>query len=114
MKSLVSKPNIEWISLIGATMDLKISTASDVDVFFSSYATDSMITSCICQKKGVVYAPTGIGSAKALHIHHNILELPKNHVLDIGDSSTPWHKLSVSMDWRHVYACIKQVIYGDG
>src|SRR5690606_8102837 len=45
-------PQVDFINLVGRTMSEKIYFSSFVDLFFTSFATDSLYVSCIHGKNG--------------------------------------------------------------
>lgn len=102
---------VNFINLIGCSMAQKIAMAHEVDVFLTSFATDSLYVSCIHGKKGVTYAaPSVYDGHKRLHIHRRAVEVPKTKVKEVGSEGKQWHERSVSMDWRDVYECIEKVL----
>src|SRR5690606_35575436 len=85
----------------------KIRLATEIDLFITSYATDSIYPSCVVKKPGIVYSPSKTGYGKKLHIHHDILEVDDASIKSLSnDPNTPWYDISVSMDWRDIYKLI--------
>lgn len=105
-----SLPYVDFINLIGRTMSEKISYASSIDLFFSSYATDSMYPSCIQRKPGAVYVAPSIGERRSLHVHEDVIEVPAESVFEINSQGRAWHETSVSMSWKDVYSCIEALL----
>jgi hypothetical protein len=103
-------PGVTCISLIGHCMPEKISYASAVNIFLTSYGTDSLYVSCINEKKGVVYAPPSIRDQRLLHVHKNVIEIPDDKIKEINPEDKPWHEVNVSIDWRDVYNCLKEAL----
>ena len=100
--------DITCISLIGHSMAEKISHASAVNLFLTSYGTDSLYVSCINGKPGVVYVAPSIGNHKSLHVHRKITEVPENFITEINPDGKPWSEVSVSITWRNIYNCIEE------
>lgn len=108
-----SNPDVRFINAIGCFSSEKIYLASLCNLFITSYSTDSMYPSRICGKPGVVYAPHCMThGARDLHIHHNITEIPKEHIKDIqtGPGSQVWHTISYSIDWHIILEAIEKLI----
>jgi len=101
---------VDFYSLIGKTPLEKLAFARKINLFFSSFATDSMYPSALSEKLGVVYVAPSIGEQRKLHVHHSIIEVPSDKVTEIKVDGKSWHETSVSMDWRDVYSCIEQVL----
>ncbi|MGM8227453.1 hypothetical protein ACSV5M_12775 [Cellvibrio sp. ARAG 10.3] len=101
---------VNFVNLVGRTMSEKIFFASFVDIFFTSFATDSMYVSCVHGKKGVVYVAPSIGDQRKIHIHKNAFEIPQQKIREVNAKGKAWHETSVSIDWRDVFYCLTDVL----
>ena len=94
ISGLISNDNI--IDLIGATAQTKLACASYVNVFLSSFLTDSMYVARFNNKKGV-----GYGACKAMHtdhIHPDTWFVPRSWVVDDERKSRNWSEISYSIN----------------
>ena len=104
-------PEISFTCLIGSEMEEKLSQSQKIDIFLCSYFTDSIYTSCLMKKKGVVYSAPSVNiDQKKLHIHHNIIEVPKEKVIEVNTEGTEWHARSVSINWKDIFDCIENIL----
>lgn len=111
LNQLISNSNeVDFYSLIGKTAFEKIIFARKIDIFLSSYATDSMYPSAFSKKPGVVFIAPSIGDQKKLHVHHNILHVPIDKIKETNGKGRAWHETSVSIDWEDIYKCIESKI----
>ncbi|MFN6263577.1 MAG: hypothetical protein ACK4XG_12295 [Chromatiaceae bacterium] len=102
--------DVLFINSSGLTARQKLIYASSVDIFFTSYATDSMYPSAFLRKKGVVYvSPVILESQKLLHVHYSIIEVPSSLVRQVSVDKS-WDFSNVSMDWQDVYKCIANIL----
>jgi hypothetical protein len=102
--------DIVFVKASGLTARQKLIYASSIDVFFTSYATDSMYPSAFLRKKGVVYvSPVILESQKLLHVHYSIIEMPSSLVRPVSVDKS-WDFSDVSMDWQDVYKCIAHIL----
>ena len=65
-----------------------------------------MYVSRLCKKTGVVHFPKCMSaSARAFHVHHNVLEIPEEAITDYTDPNHPgeWAYTSYSIPWEIVY-----------
>lgn len=105
-------PNVTFLNAIGMRALEKIMLATNVDIFITSYATDSIYPSCIAKRQGIVYSPHQISGQKYLHIHHNIIEVDQLKVKSIpNDHSLPWYSVSVSIDWHELLELIESKLF---
>lgn len=108
---LESHPSVKFIRAIGLTAAEKIAIANFCHFFITSYATDSLYPSRICGKPGVTHAPRAMGTARSLHVHHDILEIPEEVISDLTvDINAPWHLTSYSIHWEEVLRTVRRLI----
>ena len=91
MKNIKDRcPDVEFVSLIGATSKQKIALASLVDFHVTSAATGSMWVSRFVKKKGIMHSSLNFRSVcEKVHIHNQSIFVPFEFIQDIGDKSDP-------------------------
>ena len=95
-QTLVSElsPSIAVVNLIGASSVEKIAFAEKIDLFVSSYLTDSMYPARIARKKGIGHG--ALVAAPWDHLHPQTVFIPKKFVTDTNND-TNWSKVSYSI-----------------
>lgn len=101
--------NVETISLIGAAATDKIAVAQGVDLFLTSFLTDSMWVARFGKKTGVAHGANV--AAYFDHLHPNTFFVPKAYITDSpAKANENWAKVSYSIDPDFVVDYCMEVI----
>ncbi|MGD1809756.1 tetratricopeptide repeat protein [Dapis sp. BLCC M126] len=96
---------IKVFNLVGITAAEKLCFANIIDFFITHVATDSLFVSRICKKPGIVHEPRLRGGQRSMHIHHHIIEIPPQAIVDYPNPQQPdrWSCTSYSIPWEKMY-----------
>lgn len=98
LDSIIKKTSIsksDYLSIIGAHAIEKISLSQEIDFFISDALTDSTWPAAFGKKPGVAYA---IQRAKIVHLHPMTTFIPKDKIIEMGDGTGNWARVSFSIN----------------